>query len=572
MATTRFPYGISNFKKLVTEGYHYFDRTPYLEVMEQMHSDYHFFLRPRRFGKSLAVSVMEYYYGRQHKKLFHTLFSKYYIGQNPTPLANKYLVLKFDFSGIETSNMDSVYSHFLIKVKTGLTSMLLANRDLFNKEDVNTLESVNSPVEALNKLFSILEEKAPGEKIFLLIDEYDHFTNEIIAFHFDSFRQIVSANGFVRKFFEAVKEATNRDVIDRLFITGISPVTLDSLTSGFNIGTNLSLDLNMHDFMGFRESEVADLMRFAEVPPDELPTVMADLRAWYNGYLFNENAANRLYNPDMVLYFAMEYDQYKRYPRTLLDANIASDYGKIRRMFRVGSERGNYDVLEEVLENGQVAAVITAQFSFEKQWTRDDFISLLFYLGLLTIKNLSLGNLYFQVPNYVIRDLYYQYFREVLLSQAHLRVDDLRMDLRMIALARDNDIGPLVEALETVLGRLSNRDARRFGEKYIKVALMALIVPTGIYSVFSEYPVGEGYADIVILRRPPILDPKYQFVFELKYLKKEEAGRLEEVTGEGRRQLLGYLAHPDLARHKDLAGYLIVVAGHEAKVVEQVNN
>jgi hypothetical protein len=572
MSRIRFPHNVSNFKKLVTEGYRYIDRTHYLEKMEQMDTNYHFFLRPRRFGKSLAVSVMEYYYGKQHKANFDLLFGNYYIGKNPTPLANAYLVLKFDFSGIETSTIENITSHFLAKVKIGTLTMMGQHKGLFGPTDKAAIEAQESPGLVISKLLELLQEKQADEKIFLIIDEYDHFTNEIIAFHFDNFQKIVSRNGIVRKFYEAVKEGTQSGLLDRMFITGVSPVTLDSLTSGFNIGVNLSLDAAMHDFMGFTEAEVVELLQIAEVQESEMDKTLADVRSWYNGYLFSEEAHNRLYNPDMVLYFVVHYRQRKDYPKDLLDVNIASDYGKIRRMLNVGNQEENFTILEEILREASVSAEITRQFSFERGWTRDDFVSLLFYMGMLTVKGVIYNKLAFQIPNHVITELYYKFFRQVLLDQAHLKSESLNMSDRVIALAKDNDIAPLREALQMVLKNLDNRDARQFSEKHVKTALMSLIVPTGVYTCFSEYPLGQEYADIVMLRRPPILEPKRQYVFKLKYLPKKDASpaAVKKVSEEGREQLSRYLAHPLLAGPGDFTAFLWVVVGYEVKLLEEV--
>jgi hypothetical protein len=569
MHTARFPYSLSNFETLVKEGYLYADRTQFLERLDQLSTKYHAFLRPRRFGKSLAVSVMQYYYGKEHQKDFEALFGKYYIGQHPTPKANAYLIVKFDFSGIETADLQSTFRHFLAQVQEGIIRTMNAYPQIFTAEEHVLIREADHAALAMERLLTIAESKGE-EKLFVLIDEYDHFTNEIIAFNFDNFKEIVSQNGFVRKFFEVLKKGTQLGIIDRIFITGVSPVTLDSLTSGYNIGTNLTLDLGMHDFMGFTEAEALGFLRAAEVPEAALETVMGDMRAWYNGYRFNQKAANRLYNPDMVLYFASHYGQYKEYPPTLLDANIASDYGKIRRMFRVGDEEGNYGILEEIMEKGEVLAEVTRQYSFEKNWTRGDFVSLLFYMGLLTIKEARLSELVFQVPNHVISELYYQYFQQVLLQRAELHADDLGMNRRIAALALEDDIRPIAEALETVLKRLDNRDARGFDEKYAKMALLALLVPSGVYAVYSEYAIGQGYADVAMLRRPPILQPKHQHLIEVKHLKKKDAARLEAEAEEGRAQLRRYLSHPDIARKGDVIGWLLVVVGYEVVIAEQV--
>ncbi len=565
-----FPYGISNFETLVRTGKHYVDRTMYLAKMEDMDTRYHFFLRPRRFGKSLAVSVMEYYYGKQHRTKFEELFGRYYIGQHPTEGANAYLVLKFDFSGIRTSDTRVIEESFAARIREQLLRSLLHYRSLFSEEDFETIQSQQQANELLDKALTIIAENNPDEKVFLLIDEYDHFTNEIIAFSFNDFKTIVSRNGIVRKFFEVVKEGTQSGIIDRIFATGVSPVTLDSLTSGFNIGTNLSLQPDMHDFMGFTEAEVADILRLAEVPEGEFERVLYDVRAWYNGYCFSDECPHQLYNPDMVLYFASNYRQQRKYPKSMVDTNVMSDYGKIESMLRIGNETMNTVVLEEVIENGSVTSGITVQFSFERTWTREDFVSLLFYLGLLTVQTASYGQWVLRIPNHVIAELYYKFFQHVLLHRSRLADADLRVGERMLTLARDNDIEPLREAFQQVLSHLDNRDARRMDEKHLKTALIALMSPTGVYMVRSEPALGEGYPDIVLLRRPPILEPKRQYVFELKYLKKSEAHRLEEVVEEGRAQLRRYLSHPEVVAQGDFVAYLWVVIGYTIERVEEV--
>jgi hypothetical protein len=570
MAKAHFPYGVSDFDKLVSEERVYVDRTRFLEHLEQIDTSYHSFLRPRRFGKSLAISIMEHYYGKVHKDSFERLFGQYYIGQHPTPKANAYLVLKFDFSGIGTDSLDTAFRSFAKRVKESILESLAPYQSVFPEGALAPIHEGAAASEILDTTFRLLKTYCPQDKAFVLIDEYDHFTNEIIAFNYGDFSQIVSQNGFVRKFYEILKQGTGSGVVDRIFITGVSPIALDSLTSGYNIGTDLSLDYNMHDFMGFTEAEVAGLLQAAGVPAGELDTVTADVRGWYDGYRFNAEIEHRLYNPDMVLYFASAFAEYGKYPATLLDTNVASDYGKMRRMLRVGDEERNYLLLEEVLRQGAVREPITRMFSFEKHWTRGDFASLLYYMGLLTIKGSELGFMDFQVPNHVIKGLYYDFFQQILLQRAALRADDLQINQRSAALALENDLRPLAEALETVLKRLDNRDARGFDEKYVKVALMALLVPAGIYAVHSEYSIGQGYADVALLRRPPILQPKRQHLIELKHLKKSDKDKLEAEAEAGREQLRRCLAHEDIARHGDFSGWLMVVVGYEVVLLEEL--
>ncbi|MCB0061095.1 MAG: PD-(D/E)XK nuclease domain-containing protein, partial [Caldilineaceae bacterium] len=291
---------------------------------------------------------------------------------------------------------------------------------------------------------------------------------------------------------------------------------------------------------------------------------------WYDGYQFHPKATPHLYNPDMVLYFAKEYARYNAYPEELLDINIASDYGKVRQLFRVGDrETQNLAVLEELITSGEVAARMTRQFSFEKTFTRDDFISLLYYMGIVTVKDAGLGRWIFEAPNAVIKQLYFEYFTEILLQRSGLMADDLHIHDRIVRLAQENDIQPFIEVVESVLRQLSNRDAVGFDEKYVKAIVTALLYTTQIYTIHSEYETERKYVDLLLTRRPPNV-PKYQFAFELKYLKQAEADQLAAKKQEAVSQLRAYLQHDDLRSLSDLRAWAVVFVGSEAKVVQEV--
>ena len=322
--------------------------------------------------------------------------------------------------------------------------------------------------------------------------------------------------------------------------------------------------------LGFTEPEVATILAGIGIDEATLPSVVSDIRQWYNGYLFSGKAQTRLYNPDMVLHFAVRYARHGTYPEELLDTNIASDYGKLRNLFRVDQQEvQNLAVLNELITQGQVAAQLTRQFSFEKDFTRDDLISLLFYLGIVTIKAAQLSRFIFEPPNFVITQLYFDYFQQLVLQQANLRADDLRVYDRVLKLAQENDIGPLIEAVEAILAQLSNRDAVGFDEKYVKAVFASLLYSTQIYTIHSEYESNRRYVDLLLTRRPPI-EPNYQFAFELKYLKQADAQRLATVKAEGLSQMQDYLRHEKLRALPDLRAWLIVFVGAKAQVVQAV--
>lgn len=570
---TKLPYGISNFELLSGEGYLYVDRTPYLDVLESLSQRYLFFVRPRRFGKSLFLSVLEYYYGIQYKDKFERLFGKYYIGRRPTALTNKYLILKFDFSQMDTSSFEDTYQSFLQNAKFGAMKFLGNYSQFFDKEDITEVKTFTFPAQVLQHLLLTAELKAPGHKIYLLIDEYDHFANEILSFRFDDFQEMVGKNGFVRKFYEAVKVGTQSGTIDRLFITGVSPLTLDSLTSGFNISTNISLRREFNALMGFTQSEVRDILRGIDIPEEKEEEVLALMKGWYNGYRFAKEAAEQVYNPDMVLYFAAEYVRDKRYPEDLLDPNIASDYSKIRRLFKIkGKEKEHLQYLDELLTTGQISAQLVRQFELERRFDRNDFISLLYYTGIITIHKSSLASAILKMPNYVIEQLYYQYFHQVALERSQLPASQVDLHEIIRVLALDNQMQPLIDYTQQILTALSTRDKINFDEKYIKAIFTSVLFTVGIYTIHHEFEVkksatGKGYVDILLQKRPPF-ETRYQFAIELKYLKKADAARAEAVKEEAVGQLRRYLHADDyLQKLENLKAYVVLFVGNEGEFV-----
>jgi hypothetical protein len=326
----KIPYGKSDYRTLIEKKYFYQDRTSYLQTLEDWGSTYLLYLRPRRFGKSLFISTLHYYYGLQYKKDFDNLFGSTFIGKNPTPNANTYLVLNFDFSSINTSTEQGVFEGFLSNVLKGIENFIDNYSSYFSIEHKKEILTQKEPHEAIKMLFHRLYSHRFDAKVYVLIDEYDHFAN------------IITKNGFVRKFYEAIKIATSQGIVERIFMTGVSPITVDSLTSGFNIATNISKSPTFHQMVGFEESEVEGILRGIDVPIDEVESTLSDMRLWYNGYLFSVDAKNRLYNPNMVLYFAQEYADLKRYPREMLDINIASDYSKIQKLFNIQGKQAQH--------------------------------------------------------------------------------------------------------------------------------------------------------------------------------------------------------------------------------------
>ena len=561
----KLPYGISDFARLRRDGYFYQDRTGYIPVLESLGEPYLFFLRPRRFGKSLWLSILAHYYGREHAEDFDWLFQGLAVGEQPTPLANSYLVLKFDFSRIDTSSRADTKQGFTRNVIGGIRQFWRRYQATLPDLNPDEILAEADASTSIQNLFTALT--GTDHRIYLLIDEYDHFTNQLIGPDLRHFQEIVTGTGYVRKFYETIKTATGQGTVERIFMTGVSPVTLDSLTSGFNIGKNFSQREDLHSLMGFSEEEVRDLLANLALKED---TDLAVLRNWYNGYRFAEEALESLYNPDMVLYYASEYQGRNRPPKRMLDTNIASDYGRIRQLFRLGGkEARHFELLQQLLETREIRSQITAQFSFEKTFTDVDFLSLLYYSGLLTMRGNHLGIPKLAIPNKVIEKLYYDYFGDYLARQTEQRPAELRVQDAVVEMAEHNDPRPLLQLVADTLAQLSNRDAIPLNEHTIKSIMVSYLHASQLYFIQSEPEFDRKYVDLLLLRREPFPAP-HQFTFELKYLKKHEAHRLAATADEAREQLQDYLQSDLLRSLDDLRAWVVVFVGAEVGYVGEV--
>ncbi len=574
----KIPYGsVGSFEDLVTEGYLYIDRTRYIEKLEQLSEKHLIFLRPRRFGKSLFISLLQYYYGIEHQNKFEQLFGGYYIGGNPTPFRNTYLILYLNFSGINTNSNETTQQGFLSKVEKAVRKVIGTHKNLFGTADLEKIQDFPSPEEALLALYELMDLNFVEAKLYVLIDEYDQFTNKIIAYRFEEFKRIVGRNGWVRKFYETLKIGADNGYIGRTFITGVTPITLDSLTSGFSNATNVSDFLRLNEMMGFTQEEVIALLRDIGVEEITLEETIKNLKNWYNGYVFHPKAKRAIYNSEMVLHFAKQYLSEGGYPQKLLATSVATDYHKIRSMFRIGhKEKENIETLQKVVQNEQVIAQLTTKFNFELGWTKSDFISLLYYLGFLTITGSRINQLIFKIPNYVIRELYHQYFVQITLERAKMDIYRIDTHSKVIELAMYNNLTPIIELTESVLAKLSaNYDHASFNETHPKSIFASWFYAAGVYHIYSELEVEKkneeqekGRIDLLLSRRQPFVEEvPYQFIFELKYLKKAGKKRLETVKKKAVKQLKEYLEDEKIKEMTDLKAYVVIFVGNKAEVV-----
>jgi hypothetical protein len=560
----KIPYGESNFKTVISENYAYIDKTDYIPKLEEA-GKYLFLLRPRRFGKSLFLSMLEYYYDVAYKDEFDALFGGLYIGKNPTKLRNSYPVLFMDFSGIDTDGgHDEIFLRINSKVDTHLLNFL--RRYAYPETTHREIAMQASPAAKIERFFDLLS----GQKILLLIDEYDHFANSILADDLKLFQKIMGKGGFVRSFYEVLKTATQRGVLERLFVTGVTPIMLDSMTSGFNIGQNLSLHEDFNEAIGFTEEQVVTLLQpLADHCQLPMAQLLADTRRWYNGYRFNLNAAETVYNANMLLYFIRNFDRKRcAYPKPMLDENIASDYGKIMKLFSIGDRDENFAVLNELLNHTEVQATQRRKFEFDKGFDRNDFISLLGYMGFITLTRETLAGEVFAIPNHVMRELYFQYFKVELERRNQITISDRALLLAVEKLALQDDIQPLVAELERVLQLLSNRDSLWLDEEHIKTLLLALLYQSPAYFILSEREMNRKYPDIMLLERSPY-KVQYQHLIELKYSKKgDKQIGWDAQKQKGVTQVQEYLQLPAVAALENLSAWVLVTNADNVEVVK----
>ena len=553
----KLPYGISNYEELITDGYYYVDKSKYIEKLENLPEKRIMFLRPRKFGKTLFTSMLENYYDINKKDNFDKLFCGTYIGENPTELKNKYYILKFNFSGIDTSDVESTIRGFK-------RAIIVSTKQFINSYGLEFF--VNYEYEAediLDELFIAFNAQKRNEKIYVIIDEYDHFANELLGFNTNQFKNLVSKNRKVRKWYEILKKGTE-SVVDRIFITGVAPITLDSLTSGFNISSDKTRDRRLNEMMGFTQEEVIKMMDSQEISKENQKIVLPIMKENYDGYMFSMRGKEKIYNSNMCLYFLNEYTQYQEIPEQLIDMNIASDYTKLGKMLDLckGDEREK--VIEKTVTGEGIISDITGKFNPAMEFTEKDLVSMLFYLGYLTIASEVFEKPELKIPNKVMKELYSEYFLNILSNETDLIIqeNDYNEMLREIALE-----GKIVSVLQNYLENLSNRDYIKFDEKYVKLIFYCIAMNLKIFRLKSEMEVQRRYPDILLIPRNK--DKGYKAVMiEFKYLKKENADKLKEKEQEAIEQLKEYSEIEEIKEIENLNKYAVIAVGSEIYVVK----
>ena len=557
----KLPYGISDYERLKENDYYYVDKTIYIEKLENIAEPYIMFLRPRKFGKTLFTSTLENYYDLKKKEKFESLFKDTYIGKNPTKLKNSYNILKFNFSGIDTSNEETTIRGFRKKVSSSIMQFVEKyGMDFY----VNNDDEAENILDNLIKAFSI--QKAQ-EKIYVIIDEYDHFANELLGFNTNQFKSLVSKNGKVRKWYEILKEGTE-SVIDRIFITGVAPITLDSLTSGFNISSDKTQNARFNEMIGFTEEQLKNIMSDQGIKEKEQEEILPIMKENYDGYKFSINGKEKIYNSNMCLYFLNNYLELRKIPNQLIDINIASDYSKLGKMLNLCKGEEREKIIEKTVSGEGIVSEITQKFNPAIDFTETDLVSMLYYLGYLTIAGDEIGYPILKIPNKVMKEIYSEYFLKILKEEIKLDINDNYTEIaREIAL--EGKITKIVEMLEKYLQNLSNRDYQKFDEKYVKLIFYCIAMNLKIFRLKSEMEIQRKYPDILLIPKDQSKDYKGVMI-EFKYLKKGEETKLKEKQEEAKKQIQEYGEFKEIKELKNINKYT-VVAVNDKVYVEKID-
>ena len=574
------PYGMMNFADIRLDNYYYVDKTSFIPVIEQ--SDrFFFFIRPRRFGKSLTLNMLQHYYDVRTRDKFDALFGDLYIGKHPTRDRNSYLVLYLNFSGI---------SGELHNYRQGLDAHCNTSFDYFcdiyaeylPKGIKEVLNEKAGAVEQLDYLYHQCE--LAGQQIYLFIDEYDHFTNAILsdAESIHRYTEETHKEGYLRAFFNRVKAGTYSS-IKRCFITGVSPVTMDDLTSGFNIGTNYSLTPKFNAMMGFTEDEVREMLTYYSTKApfhhtvDELIELM---KPWYDNYCFAQECYDQptLYNSNMVLYFVKNYiDNNGKAPRNMIESNIRIDYEKLRMLIRKDKEFAHdASIIQTLVSQGYITGELKDGFPAANIVDSDNFVSLLYYFGMLTVSGTYKGKTKLIIPNQVVREQLYTYLLNTY-NEADLSFNNHEKDELSSALAYDGAWQSYFDYIADCLKRYASQRDKQKGESFVHGFTLAMTAQNRFYRPISEADTQSGYVDIFLSPMLEIYpDMSHSYIIELKYARyKPPQSRAEELRAEAIAQTNRYA---DTDRVKNAIGttqlhkIVVVYKGMEMRVCEEVNS
>jgi hypothetical protein len=567
------PYGIADFKELVEEGYYYIDKTPFIKEMRR--SPFLLLLRPRRFGKSLFLSMLRYYYDIKERDNFNKLFKGTWIADNPTKDQGRYQVLVLDFSMIG-GNIANVEVEFNRHCCNRINEFMKRYKEYYSEEDYGLIVNSTDFADKLEKIQGCATNSG-DTRLCLLVDEYDNFTNTILATKgHDVYHQITHADGFYRDVFKKFKP-----IFKRIVLTGVSPVTLDDLSSGFNITRNVSLFPEFNQVLGFSTDEVLKMVRYYQekgLLPAEASPLMEEMTKWYDGYCFSKEAltsGQKIYNSTMVINYLLYYIEKGHAPESLLDNNTRTDYAKLHQLLHFDQLNGDRkSVLMEIAQQGSTSGEIVDSFPARRLTDPTLFKSLLFYYGMVSITGIDGASPILGIPNNNVRKQYYDYLAEEYAQTSPIDTDVMKLVYKEAAL--DGKWQDMMDFLCKSYREYTSIRSQIEGERHVQGFLLAYLSLNPYYLTCPEVEVNHGYCDFFLMpdmaRVPNIA---HSYIIELKYI---PSGETEAKAGtqwqEAIVQIKQYMQAPNvrlLSKGTTLHGLILQIKGTELHRAEEVS-
>ena len=570
----RIPYGISSFKQVREEGLYLVDKSMFFEQLE-LAGNFFYIVRPRRFGKSLFLNMLEAYYDINEKDNFDKLFAGLYVADHPTGNRNKYLVMHLDFSQIQ-GDVDLIAENLNIYLTNQCNLFALKYKQFYPAELTQLLQQATTGSSKLNLIGNLSRQL--GIRLYLIVDEYDNFTNDVLntkgqqAYH-----ELTHGTGIYRELFKKFKP-----VSDRIIMLGVSPITLDDLTSGYNIALNITMDPRFNQMLGFSEDDVRQMIRYykevgAIKPEVTEDSIIADMKPWYDNYCFAKACFGKepsMFNSDMVCYYLSNLVGVGQRPEELIDPNTMTDYGKLKRLIKIDKTEGKrIEIIHDIAEKGFIKARLVSHFPAEKMMEFGNFVSLLYYYGMLTIGGVVGDRLKLIIPNNNVRIQYYHYMLDEYQTINALPISDLRNAFDGAAL--DGDWQPLISFICKAYHDTTAIRQLIEGERNLQGFMNAYLTLTNYYLVAPEMEFSHGYCDFFLLPNYAVYPMvRHSYILELKYLKADATdAEADRQWSEAREQIKTYAADKKLQSmlHGTLLHPIVVqIKGYDLVRFEEV--
>jgi hypothetical protein len=537
---------MSDFATIRKENRYYVDKTMFIPKLEEF--KYQMFLRPRRFGKSLMLNMLAAYYDVAMKDSFDELFGGLYIGDNPTEERNKYLILKFNFSGIDPDET-KVQDSFNTNVLDTLVSFAKKYKDLLPEGTASKIANETKSNDAFTKLTNIIQ--LAGLQIYAIIDEYDNFANTMLADSESNYMNLTHGDGFFRLFFNNLKAATteNDAAVSRIMISGVTPLTLSDVTSGYNIGMNISADSQFNSLAGFTETEFRQMLEYYRDATGVFHHTVDELieitKPWYDNNCFSEDSIDddRMYNSDMGLFFIREYIKKNgKIPENMVDSNISSDYNKMTKLIRFEKQFGEKtSLIQRINNDGYIYGTIKPEFALNDLDRYENLVSLMFYMGLLSVGDHQAGRTKLIIPNSSVRQQYFRYMQRNYDTFVSWKTDDNIMSDLGYSLAWKGEHEKFFRYIASCMkDATKNNDFNKYGEAFVKGFFLCQFgVNLNYFTPFTEQELDHGYSDLYL--KPRIGTP-HGYIIELKYCKHSSTpAEVKALLEQARVQLPNYI-------------------------------